>query len=81
MLKGIKMENSFEMSQTEIALAQHPYLAILTSITGFLLSFLGSIVPVLQVAVLVASLVLTCLTIEAKWKERKLKGRKKINDK
>ncbi len=73
------METTQNMSQTELALAQHPYLAILTSITGFLLSFLSSIVPVLQVAVLVASLVLTCLTIEAKWKERKLKKRKNEN--
>ena len=70
------MENHLHMSQTELALAQHPYIAIFTSLFGWILSFVGCMIPILQVIVLIASLVLTLLTIEAKWKERKLRHRK-----
>lgn len=73
------MENTTNMSQTELALAQHPYLAIFGSLISWLLSFISGCVPLLQAAVLIASLVLTILTIEAKWKERKIKKSKKEN--
>lgn len=69
--------NTHQMSQTELALAQHPYLAIFGSLISWLLSFVSGCVPILQAAVLIASLVLTVLTIEAKLKERKIKSRKK----
>lgn len=71
------METTNNMSQTELALAQHPYLAIFGSITSWILSFISGCVPILQAAVLIASLILTGLTIEAKWKERKLKSKRK----
>jgi hypothetical protein len=67
------MENTHNMSQTELALAQHPYLAIFVSIFSWFMSFIGAFIPILQVIVLIASLILTILTIEAKWKERKMK--------
>ena len=51
MLKGIKMDNTLEMSQTETLLAQHPYLAILSSVLGFVLSFFSYIIPALQAIV------------------------------
>lgn len=70
------METIQDMSQTEIILANHPYLAIFSSIISWVLSFISGCVPILQVAVLIASLILTALTIEAKWKERKLKNKK-----
>lgn len=70
------METTHNMSQTELALAQRPYLAIFSSLISWLLSFVGGCVPILQAALLIASLVLTILTIEAKLKERKLKNRK-----
>lgn len=69
--------NTHQMSHTELALAQHPYLAIFGSLISWLLSFVSGCVPILQAAVLIASLVLTVLTIEAKLKERKIKSRKK----
>lgn len=71
------MENTQSMSQTELALAQHPYLAIFGSLASWLVSFISGCVPILQAAVLIASLALTILTIEAKWKERKLKKHKR----
>jgi len=64
------------MSHTETILAQHPYLAILTSIFGFFMPFITTMIPVLQIIVLVLSIWLTVLTIEAKLKERKHKRRK-----
>ncbi len=70
------METVRNMSQTELVLAQHPYLAIFGSVVSWLLSFIDGCVPILQAAVLIASLILTILTIEAKWKERKLKKNK-----
>lgn len=69
--------NTHQMSHTELVLAQHPYLAIFGSLISWLLSFVSGCVPILQAAVLIASLVLTVLTIEAKLKERKIKSRKK----
>jgi len=64
------------MSHSETILAQHPYIAIFTSFFGFLTPFITGIIPVLQFIVLLLSLWLTVLTIEAKLKERKHKRKK-----
>jgi hypothetical protein len=61
-----------QMSTTEQALANHPFLAIFSSLFSGILSFVGGCVPILQAILLIASLVLTIITIEAKLKERKI---------
>lgn len=64
------------MSNTETVLAQHPYIAILTSVFGFVTPFITSILPIFQLIVLILSIWLTVLTIEAKLKERNTKKKR-----
>jgi preprotein translocase subunit SecG len=67
------MENVTKMSDTELALAHHSWFGFSASLIGFVTSFLTAVTPILQVLVLVVSLAIGVLTIEAKLKERKLK--------
>ena len=72
------MDNTQNMSQTELALAQHPYLGFISSLMSAMLPFLmGSVMPLMQLAGVMIGLFIGVLTLESKWKERKLKARKK----
>jgi len=64
------------MSHSETILAQHPYIGIFSGVLGFVTPFIPTIIPILQVIVLLLSIWVTVLTIEAKLKERKHKRRK-----
>lgn len=63
------------MNNTENILAQHPYIGICSGVLGFVTPFIPTIIPILQVIVLLLSIWVTVLTIEGKLKERK--GKKK----
>jgi hypothetical protein len=68
------------MSHTEYILAQHPYIAIFTSLFGFLTPFITSMLPILQFIVLILSIWLTIMTIDAKFKEAKHRKRRNKHD-
>jgi len=70
------MENSAHMSQTELALANNTWFGLTATIIGFFTPFISSLLPTVQFLVACSGLVIGLLTIEAKWKERKLRRRR-----
>lgn len=71
------MENTQQMSHTELALAQNTWFGFTVSCFGFITPFISSLNPILQFFALVVSIGIGVLTIESKLKERRLKNKKK----
>ncbi len=71
------MENTHQMSQTELALAHNTWFGFIVSFFGFITPFISSLNPILQFFALVVSIGIGVLTIESKLKERRLKNKKK----
>ena len=63
------MDNTSNMSNTELFLANKPWLGIFTNIFAFIISFVTTVQPVLQFCVGLTALVIGVLTIIAKLKE------------
>ena len=73
------MANIIEMSDTKMTLAQNPMIGFIATIIGFITPFITAIVPIVQLLVAIVGLIISLLTVEAKWKERQLNKKKKIN--
>lgn len=68
--------NTQQMSHSEIALAQHPYIGFIACLISFITPFIGAVLPIVQLGVALVGLIIGVLTIEAKLKERKIRKNK-----
>lgn len=67
------------MNDTEITLAHNPMIGFIATVIGFITPFITAIAPIVQLLVAIVGLIIGLLTVEAKWKERKL-NKKEKND-
>jgi len=72
------MANIIKMSDTEMTLAHNPMIGFIATVIGFITPFITAIVPIVQLLVAIIGLIIGLLTVEAKWKERKIRNRKNV---
>lgn len=73
------MANIIKMSDTEMTLAHNPMIGFIATLIAFITPFISAVLPIVQLLVAVVGLIIGLLTVEAKWKERKL-NKKRKND-